>query len=98
MAGFTGDTGIRLVVGTAKILDAVVLRVGMKPQLTAAIGTIDKVAEHTLLVADLWCSPLGFARQLLYLLKGLSVNDRLVSVLEDRPIFFGIANSRLVLE
>lgn len=43
MAGFAGATGIRLVVGTAEVLDVFVLRVGMIPKLTAAIGTIDEV-------------------------------------------------------
>lgn len=98
MAGFASASCIRLVIGTAEILDVFVLRVGMKPQLTAAIGTVDKVAEHTLLVADLWCSAFGLARQLLYLLKGLSINDRIVSVLEDCPILFAIVNTGFVLE
>ena len=98
MSGFAIASCIRLVIGTAEILDVFVLRVGMKPQLTAAIGTIDKVAEHTLLVADLWYSAFGLSRQLLYLLKGLSVNNRLMSVLEDRPILFAIGNTGFVLE
>lgn len=96
MTGFASATGIRLVVGTAKILDAVVLCVGMIPKLTAAIGTIDEVTEYTLLVAVLLCSPLSLACQLLYLLKGISVNDRLVSVLEDCPILFAIGNTGFV--
>lgn len=59
---------------------------------------VDEVTEHTLLVAVLWCSPLSLACQLLYLLKGLSVNDRLVSVLEDCPILFAIGNTGFVLK
>ena len=46
MSGFASASCVRLVIGTAEVLDVFVLRVGMKPQLTAAIGTIDKVAEH----------------------------------------------------
>lgn len=98
VAGFASTSCICLVVGTAEILDAVVPCVGMKPKLTAAISTIDEITKHTLLDITFWCSSFSLCRQLLYLFKYLSVNDRLISVLEDRPFFFVIGNTGFVLK
>ena len=64
-----------------------------------AISAVKKARENAfLLVLILGRSALGLFHKLLYLLPSVTVNDRLVNVLEDRPIFFWVLNARFVTE
>ena len=64
-----------------------------------AISAVKKAREDAfLLILILWRSAFGLFHKLLYLLPRVTVNDRLVNVLEDCPIFFWILNSGFVAE
>ena len=64
-----------------------------------AISAIKKAREDAfLLVLVLWRSALGLFHKLLYLLPSITVNDRLVNVLEDCPILLWVLNARFVAE
>ena len=64
-----------------------------------AISTVKKAREDAfLLVLVLWRSALSLFYKLLHLLPRVAVNDRLVNVLEDCPIFFWVLNSCFVSE
>ena len=62
-----------------------------------AISAVKKACENAfLLVLILWRSALGLFDELLHLFPRVTINDRLVNVLEDRPIFFRVLNSGFV--
>lgn len=65
-----------------------------------AIGTVQKVLKDTLFsVLWLWCTTLCFLNDfLLHLFKGVPVDDRLVNILEDHPVFLRIITASLVFE
>ena len=65
----------------------------------SAISAIEKARENAFLLVLIlgWSAP-GLFHKLLYLLPRVTVNDRLVNVLEDRPIFFWVLNSCFVTE
>ena len=64
-----------------------------------AISAIEEACEYAfLLVLVLWRSALGLFYKLLNLLPSISVDDRLVNVLEDRPILLWVLNTRFVAE
>ena len=93
------STPIGTVVGAVKVLNGFIRVIDVKPQGTSAIGTIEQAAKHILLaVLLLWSAAFCFGYKLLYHFKGLTVNDRLVHVLEDSPIFLGVINAFLVTE
>ena len=63
------------------------------------ISAIEKAREDAfLLVLVLWWSAFGLFYELLYLFPSVTVNDRLVNVLEDRPIFLRVLNSGFIAE
>ena len=65
----------------------------------SAISAVEEACENTfLLVLVLWRSALGLFYKLLYLLPSITINDRLVNVLEDRPIFLRVLNSGFIAE
>ena len=62
-----------------------------------AISTVKKARENAfLLVLVLWRSALGLFHKFLHLFPSITINDRLVNVLEDRPIFFRVLNSGFI--
>ena len=64
-----------------------------------AISTVKKAREDAfLLVLVFWRSAFSLFHKLLYLLPSVTVDDRLVNVLEDCPIFFWVLNARFVAE
>ena len=63
------------------------------------ISAVKKAREDAfLLVLVLGRSTLGLFYKLLYLLPRVAVNDRLVNVLEDRPILLWVLNSGFIAE
>ena len=63
------------------------------------ISAIEKARESAfLLILILWRSALSLFYKLLNLLPSVAVNDRLVNVFEDRPIFFWVLNSGFIAE
>ena len=64
-----------------------------------AIATVKKAREDAfLLVLVLWRSAFGLFHKLLHLLPSITVNDRLVNILEDSPILLRVLNSCFVSE
>ena len=62
-----------------------------------AISAVKKARKNAFFqVLVLWRSALGLCYELLHLLPSVAVNDRLVYILEDRPIFFWVLHSRFV--
>ena len=65
----------------------------------SAISAIEKARENAfLLVLVLGRSALSLFYKLLNLLPRVAVNDRLVNILEDCPIFLWVLNARFVAE
>ena len=65
----------------------------------SAISAIEKARENAfLLVLVLGRSALGLFYKLLHLLPSITINDRLVNVLEDCPILLWVLNARFVAE
>ena len=63
----------------------------------SAISAIEEAREDAfLLILVLGRSALGLFHKLLYLLPRVTVNDRLVNVLEDSPILLWVLNSGFV--
>ena len=63
------------------------------------ISAIEKAREDAfLLVLVLWWSAFSLFHKLLYLLPSVAVNDRLVNVLENRPIFLWVLPTCFVSE
>ena len=64
-----------------------------------AFSTYKKVTKD-IFVTVFWLrvSAFAFLDKSLYRFKGFSVNDRLVNILEDFPVFFGILKPFLVLK
>ena len=88
-----------LVVRATEKAYARILLIEVEPKLMTAISAIEKAREYAfLLVLVLWRSALGLFYKLLYLLPSVAVNDRLVNVLEDCPIFFRVLNSCFISE
>ena len=93
------STSHSLVVRATEKTDARILLIEVEPQLMTAISAVKKARENAfLLVLVLWRSALCLFYKLLYLLPSVTVNDRLVNVLEDRPIFFWVLNSCFISE
>ena len=65
----------------------------------STISAVKKARKNAFLqVLVLGRSALGLFNQLLHLLPSVAVNDRLVNVLEDCPMFLRVLNSRFVTE
>ena len=87
------------VVGAAEKVDVPVDGVGVVPQLLAAVGTAQEVAEDALGAVDLLGLPwLGGGQQLLDLLEGGPVDDGLVAVRKHQPVLLGVVDALVVLE
>lgn len=84
-----------MVVATEK-LDVVIVLVKVESQIAAALGTFHNAGEH----AGLLCNGSPSAArgmQTLYLFSCGTVDDRLMHIEEDRPVFLGIFNAALHL-
>lgn len=76
-----------------------VLRVGVVPELAAAIRTAEDVAEYALRTVYLLRRALVRAFQpFLHLLVGVALNDCLVPVLKHHPVLFRIVNTAVIFE
>ena len=76
-----------------------VLRVGVVPELAAAIRTAEDVAEYALRTVYLLRRTLVRAFQpFLHLLIGVTQDDCLVPVLKHHPVLFGVVNTAVVFE
>ena len=70
----------------------------MIPQLAAAIGAIKKIAKHILLAVLLFRSTaLCLYDKRLHQLKIITIDNRLVNILEYNPVFFRIVVPFLIL-
>ena len=79
-------------------MDFLVVCICVIPKLAAAIGTIKKIAKHILLAVLLFRSTaLCLYDKRLHQLKIITVNNRLVNVLENHPVFFRIIVAFLIL-
>lgn len=80
-------------------MDVLVLRVGVIPHLTAAVRTAEDITEDTLrTVSLLWGALMRAFQPLLNLFIGVTLNDRLVSVLKHHPVLFRIVDTAVILE
>ena len=99
MARLAGASVFFLVVGAYEEVNVFVDGIGVIPQLPSAVGTIQQIRKDVLFgVLRLWRPSLRFCNQLLYALKSIPVNERLMNILEDRPVFYGISQPGFVLE
>ena len=99
-AGHRPISGCQLIVGTLISIIGIiaVFQIATKPvviHFCAAVGTIDQTSQwigfpHAVM-------PSGCFPQLLDKLPGFPVNNRLVGISKDHPIFFRIADAALVL-
>ena len=93
------STSPSFVVRATEKADAWVLQIEVEPKLMPTISAVKEAREDAfLLVLVLWRSALGLFHKLLYLLPSVAVNDRLVNVLEDCPIFFRVLHTCFVSE
>ena len=99
IVGILASAAHSLVVRATEKTDAWVLLIEIEPKLMSAISAIKKAREDAfLLVLVLGRSALGLFHKLLYLLPRVAVNDRLVYVLENRPILLWVLNSGFIAE
>ena len=97
--GILASAAHSLVVRATEKANAWVLLIEIEPKLMPAISAIKKARENAfLLVLVLWRSALSLFHKLLHLLPRVTVNDRLVNVLEDRPIFLRVLNASFITE
>ena len=95
--GFIAGPPIAPVVGTVEILNGAVRVVDVVMQLVAAVGTIQQTGEHILL-GVLGFPSLRSLPELLHLLPCGGVDDGLMVVIKDGPVFFGVFQAALVFE
>ena len=70
-------------------MDFLIDRVHMIPKLTSTVCTEQQIGEHVLFtILCFRCSSAGVGYQLLYIFKGFTVDDRLMDIFEDYPVFF----------
>ena len=76
-----------------------VLRVGVLPELAAAIRTAEDVAEYALRTVYLLRRALVRTFQpFLHLLVGVALDDCLVPVFKPHPVLFRIVNTAVIFE
>lgn len=95
--GFVAGSPVAPVVGTVEILNGAVGMVDVVMQLMAAVGAVQQTGEHILL-GVLGLPALCPLPELLHLFPCGLVDDGLMVVFKDSPIFFGIVQAALVLE
>ena len=86
----------RIVVAATEKLNVVVTLVKMEVQIAAALRAFQMAAKGTGLLRDSRPSAPG-SLQALYLFPSYTVNDRLMDIEEDRPVFFRVFNPALHL-
>ena len=80
-------------------MDILISGVGSIPQLFPAVGAVEKIGKHILFsVFRLGCPASGIPDQLLHLLKRFSVDDRLMHILENDPVFHRVLQTCFILE
>ena len=80
-------------------MDVLVLRVGVVPHLTAAVRTAEDIAEDTLrTVFLLRCALMRAFQPFLHLFIGVTLDDRLVSVLKHHPVLFRVVDTAVIFE
>lgn len=84
-----------MIVATEK-LDVVVVLVKVESQIAAALGTFHNAGEHAGLLRN-GCSSAARSMQTLHLFPTDTVNDRLMDIEEDRPVFFRFSMRRFIL-
>ena len=100
MPGRATATVIFYIIGTGEKAYILIDGVDMIPQLVTAVGAVQQIRKDALFAI------LRFRRTalcplddlLLYLLKGVPVDNRLVNILEDDPVFFRVIDAGLILE
>ena len=97
IVGFVAGAPIAPVVGAVEILNGAVRVVDVVMQLVATVGAIQQTGEHILL-GVLGLPALRLLPELLHLLPCSLVDDGLMVVLKDSPIFFGIVQTALIFE
>ena len=95
--GFVAGSPVAPVVGTVEILNGAVGMVDVVMQLMAAVGAVQQTSEHILL-GVLGLPALCPLPELLHLFPCGLVDDGLMVVFKDSPIFFGIVQAALILE
>lgn len=92
-----GSRPVALVVGTTEIPDFRVFLIEMIPQVVAAIGTDQQAGKHIFLAVA--CFTLtGLAALLLNFFPVSAGENRLMYVLENRPVLLGVGNPFLQLK
>ena len=87
---------VALIVGAVEILDLRVALIEMEVKIASAVSTDQKAGKHIVL-AFVGAALADFSPLLLHLLKYGPLDDRLVDVLEDDPIFTVILQPLFVL-
>ena len=95
VGGSTAPT-VALIVGAVEILDLRVTLIEVEVKIAAAVGTDQQTREHVVL-AFVGATLADFSPLLLHLLKYGPLDNRLVDVLEDDPIFTLILQPLFVL-
>lgn len=94
--GRGASAAVALIIGTVEISDFRVSLIEMEMQVVSAIGTDQQAGKHILL-ALVGSALADFTPFLLNLLPHGAVNDRLMDIRENHPIFTVIFNPLLVL-
>lgn len=100
MPGRATATVVFYIIGTGEKAYILIDGVDVIPQLVTAVGAVQQIRKDALFAI------LRFRRTalcplddlLLYLLKGVPVDNRLVNILEDDPVFFRVIDAGLILE
>ena len=82
---------------TAKELDVMIALVEVEVEIAAALRAFQIAGEHAGLLGDFGPLAASAFGKSLHLFPGGPVNDRLVDIEEDRPVFFGVLNAPLDL-
>ena len=100
MPGRATATVVFYIIGTGEKAYILIGGVDVIPQLVTAVGAVQQIRKDALFAI------LRFRRTalcplddlLLYLLKGVPVDNRLMNILEDDPVFFRVIDAGLILE
>lgn len=94
--GRGAGAAVAFIIGTVEISDLRVSLIEMEMQVVSAIGTDQQTGKH-ILFAFIGTALADFASFLLNLFPHGTVNDRLMDILENYPIFTVIFDPLLVL-
>ena len=84
-----------MVVATEK-LDVVIILVKVESQIATALGAFHNAGEHAGLLRN-GCSSAACCMQALHLFPTDTVNDRIMDIEENRPVFFRVFNAAFYL-